>query len=550
MSKPAGSSAPAQIPLRITLLGDEGAGKLALLTRFIYDRWEGVYDPTIQGKFTPTFTQISAHPNTPADTQQKLIHLDGEPVLLEVTSFATQDGWITFPRTLARASDGLMLVYSVKAPKALERLVWWDEQIRAFKDGELQQELDEEERVRKRRVDLPVVVLVGNQCDAGPGWRVASREDEARDEHPHPTVMSEPDTSHTSPGTPGPSSNLIKSESVWYPDGDAVLRGDDTLFRVSRDRLSRESLIFEDLFDMPAPHTFNGNEDGDEWFEGCPVVVLFDPADHLEGFLKGLYDPSYVITVNDNRSLCLAVGVLELSTKYETSDLRERVIGSLAVVYPPTLKEYRTRWSAWSRDPKEIFRLHNIALVANAARTTNALALLPSALLHYLESYGHDLSALIDAHDAGLALGSAYEADVALLTKDNLSSVLKARSSIIFAARKHVYGFAFYRVPVSAAGTCEYVAGCEREKARWVDRMDRSWPDGWFSPLRELLLHDVNMCGVCVAGALDAVLRGMEVLWERLPGMFDLVDWRRLQETSRLSRLMHYDVRRTHEPVP
>lgn len=123
-----------------------------------------------------------------ADAQPKLIEVDGTPVLLEVTSYATQD-WITFPRILARHSDGLMLVYSVKSRQSFERLVWWDEQIRAFKDGEFQQIPEREERERKRKLDFPVVMLVGNKCDAEGGEREVSRVGEFDPAFPCTSVL-------------------------------------------------------------------------------------------------------------------------------------------------------------------------------------------------------------------------------------------------------------------------------------------------------------------------------------------------------------------------
>jgi len=346
-------------------------------------------------------------------------------------------------------------------------------------------------------------------------------------------MFTTPDTPPDAPSEAGSSaetsSGLIKSCSVWFPSGDIILRGDNTLFRVSKELLSRHSPIFMDMFELPSPEITNE----DDSYDGCPVILMFDPADHLEHFLRGLHDPSYSITVNSNQSLRLAVGVLELSTKYETSELRERTIGSLAVIYPATIEGYRARWVNWTTDLKESFRPENISLVANIARDTNALALLPAALFHYLESYGRSVSEIIDAHDAGFALGpEKYEGDLPLLAKDNLSSILKARSRIIFSVRKNAYGFAFHRVEVDTC-TPGKAGPCQQSKDYWVRHIDSQSDDGWFSPLGQNI-KTLKMCAGCMPGATEHYERGLKVLWDSLPGMFDLVDWPRLERTSRL----------------
>lgn len=242
---------------------------------------------------------------------------------------------------------------------------------------------------------------------------------------------------------------------------------------------------------------------------------------------------SYQINVHSNYGLRLAVGVLELSTKYETSELRERVASWLGAIYPSTLKAYRTRWESWPKEPSERFDLQNIALVANAARTTKTLTLLPSALFHYLEQFGGDLGAIIDAHDAGFALGlDNYEADLPLLMKDNLSSILKARSRILFFARKHIYSFAFYPL---GAGECTLGkrGACALSKQKWVEKVENQSLDGWFAPIGQDV-EIMKMCAKCKPEATKVLDRELEVLWDRLPEMFDLVNWMQLARTSKM----------------
>ena len=236
----------------------------------------------------------------------------------------------------------------------------------------------------------------------------------------------------------------------------------------------------------------------------------------------------------NNRTLRIAVGVLKLSTKYETAELRDRATSWLAVIYPPTLDAYRNRWTVWSKEPKEQFDLWNIALVANAARTTKSLALLPSALFHYLEQYGDNIGAILDAHDAGFALGlKSYKGVLPLLTRDNLSSVLKAHSRIIFFSRKCIYGFAFYKDGITECKV-ESAARCLRVRSKWAESVDSQSLDGWFSPLVQSL-GGLKLCATCMLGAKKNRERGLKELWEQLPGMFDMIGWEELEQASRLA---------------
>lgn len=75
-----------------------------------------------------------------------------------------------------------------------------------------------------------------------------------------------------------------KHSSLWFDDGNVVLRAQRTLFCVHRSMLSRHSDIFRDIFTVPQP------PEGSEKFDNKPVVELHDSPIELADFLDVLYN--------------------------------------------------------------------------------------------------------------------------------------------------------------------------------------------------------------------------------------------------------------------
>ena len=79
-------------------------------------------------------------------------------------------------------------------------------------------------------------------------------------------------------------SQLTRCEELWFEDGTVVLRAEDTIFRVYRGVLCRQSSVFKDLFEVPQPA--NG-----ECYEGCPLVHMeATPAEDLRDILLAIHD--------------------------------------------------------------------------------------------------------------------------------------------------------------------------------------------------------------------------------------------------------------------
>ncbi|KAH7101476.1 hypothetical protein BKA62DRAFT_743293 [Auriculariales sp. MPI-PUGE-AT-0066] len=126
---------------------------------------------------------------------------------------------------------------------------------------------------------------------------------------------------------------------MWLSDGSVILATHDMLFRVHKSQLARHSVVFRDMFAMPAPVCTS--PPSTEPLEGCDVVHLHDAWQDVESLLHALYDgPSF--GNNNEADFAVVSGILRLSNKYLIEPLRSRCIAHLSVAWPPTL----TGWDA------------------------------------------------------------------------------------------------------------------------------------------------------------------------------------------------------------
>lgn len=79
-----------------------------------------------------------------------------------------------------------------------------------------------------------------------------------------------------------PSDSVVRSQELWFDDGNTVLQAENTQFKVHRGVLSKHSPIFADLFRVPQPTN-------EPTVDGCPVVQLPDSADDVTHILAVLY---------------------------------------------------------------------------------------------------------------------------------------------------------------------------------------------------------------------------------------------------------------------
>lgn len=103
---------------------------------------------------------------------------------------------------------------------------------------------------------------------------------------------------------------LTPVESLWFEDGNLILRAEDSLFRIYSGILSARSSVFKDMFAFPPPAEGNDNMDG------CPIVEVYDSAEDMTYFLQAILDSRYSTFVHDNPP-CLTLPPVILSHRHQ-----------------------------------------------------------------------------------------------------------------------------------------------------------------------------------------------------------------------------------------
>ncbi|KAJ3558802.1 hypothetical protein NM688_g713 [Phlebia brevispora] len=136
----------------------------------------------------------------------------------------------------------------------------------------------------------------GDRCVVVLGKRV-------RTESPSPSLAPEPQ----------------EHESLWFDDGNIILRAEDTMFRVYRGVLCRASDVFKDLFDIPQPSD-------PETIDGIPVVRMPDSALELADVLDILFNNTQFIKQDIKPQWAVVQSLMRLSSKYDMSTFRDAAL--------------------------------------------------------------------------------------------------------------------------------------------------------------------------------------------------------------------------------
>ncbi|RDX48945.1 hypothetical protein OH76DRAFT_1404137 [Lentinus brumalis] len=151
-----------------------------------------------------------------------------------------------------------------------------------------------------------------------------------------------------------------RDSELWYGDGTIILVASGLGFKVYKDILVKQSLVFEDMLSFPQPPSVEGQQ-------ACPIVPMPDSAEDLRHFLRFLMPAKKPRTFN-SMSACIRLG-----HKYQIDSLVEDSLPWFSKLYPSdfaTLDKHR---------PKPLPPTCAIATI-NIARLTGADYLLPMAL--------------------------------------------------------------------------------------------------------------------------------------------------------------------------
>ncbi|KAJ6480103.1 hypothetical protein DFH09DRAFT_1465741 [Mycena vulgaris] len=137
----------------------------------------------------------------------------------------------------------------------------------------------------------------------------------------------EPDASGSGPSPPP------RRSEIWMPYGDIILQAESTQFRVNRDILAKNSIVFQGMLTLPQPLH-------EEMVDGCPIVQLSDSAHDLELLLSAFYDPFHA---HGKLPLDMLAASLRLGRKYEVLRFKSDAMSRMHVEFPSKLEAWDRR---------------------------------------------------------------------------------------------------------------------------------------------------------------------------------------------------------------
>ncbi|KAK7693847.1 hypothetical protein QCA50_003419 [Cerrena zonata] len=293
-------------------------------------------------------------------------------------------------------------------------------------------------------------------------------------------------------------SDVSRSDSVWVEDGNFIIIVQSTAFRFYAGLLSMHSSIFKDMFSLPQPkHT--------EMFDGYPFIKLQDSVQDFSYFLQVILGTTALDSVTT--PIPTIAGVLRISTKYEATTIRQRCIEVLLLSYPSDLDKWlhcTTSDAFGSSEDTHLRHFH----IANLARETGALRILPAALLVCCMS---TLPHIMD----GLVLPDGYRVDLSL---ENKRIVLIARQQLSHRARTVSHQKLF---TIDDIQGCTKPSACRPERSRKAEWIMQHSADDWLNPLVNKT-YTGTVCTPCRNAIKDTLKEARVKIWNELPALFEL----------------------------
>ncbi|KAJ7652785.1 hypothetical protein DFH06DRAFT_1093814 [Mycena polygramma] len=311
----------------------------------------------------------------------------------------------------------------------------------------------------------------------------------------------------------GAAQELTRAEGLWFEDCGLIIQAETTLFRVSRDFLAARSTVFQDMLSLPTP------KDADR-MEGCPFVHLPDSAEDLTYFLKALLDYEFFGAVPAMTTFPILAGILRMSHKYEVDGLRKRALVHLSTRHPMTLWEWESSNSSLSWNVEAASSVCTHLEIILLARQISAPWILPVAFYN----------ACMYLNPEAIIRGNGR---LELSVADKVTVIAGVRELETTAASSILR---FLETSSEDAG-CHSPEACDsyRRTTRASAELWRTyeventilpfelWEENDWDKLNEC-------CTTCQSSMRVAHTQAKQALWDRLPQIFGLPDWKTLEE--------------------
>ncbi|KAJ6556985.1 hypothetical protein DFH09DRAFT_547975 [Mycena vulgaris] len=300
------------------------------------------------------------------------------------------------------------------------------------------------------------------------------------------------------------SKTLVRAEGLWFEDCGLIIQAENTLFRVSGDFLATRSPVFADMLSLPTP------QDAGLMY-GCMVVHLPDSAEDTTVFLKALTYSEFFEPFPAPTTFPILAGVLRMSHKYAVDVLRKRSLMHLSSAHPTTLPEWESAGvhfkSSWF-DPEYCDYIRLVLL----ARQTSALWILPT-VFYRMCRHAHRFE---------------YEIISGDLQSRDKSMYIRAARFLESTATSNILDFLLSEVQRCTDDDCR----ASKQKMRRVAEGRRRFSpedDLAFMPLEVWLEKDwdrLDVCQKCLLTMKKTHKEAKQSLWDRLPEIFELPDWK------------------------
>ncbi|KAL1686493.1 hypothetical protein GGG16DRAFT_64198 [Schizophyllum commune] len=322
--------------------------------------------------------------------------------------------------------------------------------------------------------------------------------------------------------TLAPASEPQKVSDLWFESDPLVIRAGNRLFRVSPSQLGKRAKALGDILSMPT--------NGSETYEGCPVVELQDDPVEVEAFLRALFDPFFGISTKP--STRHTAGILRLSHKYDAPTLRQKTLQYLAEIYPTTL-------SGFDAGKRNIKPTTEAAMIFDVATETQALWLVPFAMLSWVHAHVDQFTADVPATDT-VRLELDTQARHSAWSMREQYRVLWTRFIVLMfdadlcpeqASMPANSIFANYRPP-------QKTRACTLSNDRCAAYLRRACKQELIAPSYRcltilepnyMLFKTCGLCANCTINFLERHERLRQEFWGALPNTFGVSGWTELE---------------------
>ncbi|KAK7049036.1 hypothetical protein R3P38DRAFT_3345930 [Favolaschia claudopus] len=294
---------------------------------------------------------------------------------------------------------------------------------------------------------------------------------------------------------------------IWMDDGNVVVQAKKILFRVHWSVLAMHSSVFHALRDLPQPTD-------QPTVEECPVVELADDPDDVHCLLQALYKPTFL--AQDKISFSALSALLRMGRKYDLPDLSDSAVKRLTSIFPSTFEDFETEPGYRTIEHQSGIEFDIIEL----AREYNIMTILP-AVFYCIVRPQFVLPKLCQGEERP-------NGTIAQLSRQELTRCVVAREKLLGEQFRQGRTFGWVRKwpypNCSAGSTCH----------KYRSLLQSSFMDlayiGAFAQPRDIA--EFEFCTTCLGHIEESMAAGRKMMWEMLPGFFDLAGWDELKNDT------------------